>query len=316
MGVYATQIPCDKCSNIIKRQQNENKKDIQKEIIIKKDGNIIADEVNENVKIPAPRISQDIKTLSTNIEQNKNIKIKKQSNITIIKTKSALNIISSKTSIIGNINIQHNESMDNPIIKNNKNNIIQENDYSIDKKTLKKSNEDNILKINTNKKTFENYNINDIISEQKIHTNNNIEIVFRGYLILKKNKENKFNDNLFGVLPTFSLILFLSTFSLFSLLFILFSKFICISLFSLNNLLLTNAAFLLVLSKNSLFSSSIIEDAGKYNFLPFFVSLISPPFNAIKYDSVTRSFLSIKYFKPFLICIKLLSIFSEFFSNS
>lgn len=76
--------------------------------------------------------------------------------------------------------------------KNNYENIIQNKNilHNVDNNIINK--EYSKEKNNDNKNfSYENFQIEDIISEEKIHTKNNHEIVFRGNLLLVNNNENK-----------------------------------------------------------------------------------------------------------------------------
>ena len=215
MGVYTEQMPCNKCNNCIIEKINSNA-NLKKEVIIKKQTDPIKiDEINENIQIILPNKQLDRQNSITNIE-NKIYPLKKQKSNTIIKSKSAINILSKTASTKCN-NTPPNELEDN-IIKINKNkrknNIIiihesNENNIKNIDKLQKSVNQNNIKDNNENKKkSYANYDISDIISEKKIHTTNNIEVVFRGYLILRRNKENNCNENLFGVLTKIKLKLY------------------------------------------------------------------------------------------------------------
>ena len=66
-------------------------------------------------------------------------------------------------------------------------------------------NDESENKKNNNKFSYENLQIEDIISEEKIHTKNNHEVVFRGNLLLiNDNGENK-NETLFCVMSRINL---------------------------------------------------------------------------------------------------------------
>ena len=93
-----------------------------------------------------------------------------------------------------NKNINDNNNKNIKILKNIDNNIIY-NDESENNK-------------NNQKISYENLQIEDIISEEKIHTKNNHEVVFRGNLILiNDNDENK-NENLYCVMSRINLKLY------------------------------------------------------------------------------------------------------------
>ena len=215
MGVYATQIPCNKCNNCSTIKIN-TKKNSKKEIIIKTQNEPLKkDELSENINIIFPNIPLERKNSITNIE-NKMYPVKTQKSNTIIKSKSAVNILSITGSTkYNNIPINEFEEEINKIPKIEKNNhviTIKENgkNSAINIVKLQGSNSQNNIRINNknNKKSYENYDISDIIPENKIHTTNNIEVVFRGYLILRRKKENQCNENLFGVLTKIKLKLY------------------------------------------------------------------------------------------------------------
>ena len=82
---------------------------------------------------------------------------------------------------INNINLEKEENKDLEL--NNNEELINnnDNDDNLKEKNLKKNEKINL--------SYENLQIEEIISEEKIHTKNNHEIVFRGNLLLLSKKE-------------------------------------------------------------------------------------------------------------------------------
>ena len=64
------------------------------------------------------------------------------------------------------------------------------------------------VKNNSVIKFYNNLQIEDIISEEKIHTKNNIEVVFRGNLLLIKDKEHLENKLIYCVMSRIKLKLY------------------------------------------------------------------------------------------------------------
>ena len=93
-----------------------------------------------------------------------------------------------------NKNINDNNNKNIKILKNIDNNIIY-NDESENNK-------------NNQKISYENLQIEDIISEEKIHTKNNHEVVFRGNLILINDNDKNKNENLYCVMSRINLKLY------------------------------------------------------------------------------------------------------------
>ena len=107
------------------------------------------------------------------------------------------NIITSKK--IEKKQNDNNQVMLNSLISKNENDKINKNIINNNNKNIKrlKNIDNNVIYNyesgnNNNKISFENLQIEDIISEDKIHTKNNHEVVFRGNLLLiNDNDENK-----------------------------------------------------------------------------------------------------------------------------
>ena len=106
----------------------------------------------------------------------------------------------------------NNQVMLNSLISKNENDKINKNIINNNKNIKRLKNIDNNViyndesgNNNNNKISFENLQIEDIISEDKIHTKNNHEVVFRGNLLLiNDNDENK-TEILFCVMSRINL---------------------------------------------------------------------------------------------------------------
>ena len=102
-----------------------------------------------------------------NSEMNKDEPKVSNEEINIALPVSPLNKISNKNSSKNKFS-NKKENNKNDIVGNNNNNLNDDNKNNLENKNL----------------TYENIQIEDIISEEKIHTKNNHEVVFRGNLLL------------------------------------------------------------------------------------------------------------------------------------
>ena len=120
---------------------------------------------------------------------NNNITIKKYENKNKNNNNTKLNSLISNviTEKCSKNNIDKNEKIN---LRNVDNNILINNNSN---KKVKEKN------------SFENLQIEDIISEEKIHTKNNIEVVFRGNLLLIKDKEHLENILIYCVMSRIKL---------------------------------------------------------------------------------------------------------------
>ena len=155
---------------------------------------------NDNFKLNSKKINKiEINNFGINNLNNNIISIKK------FEKKNQ-----NQNQIMLNSLISNNANVNEEFIKNNLNNI---KDYN-NKKKLK--NIDNNIINNSNNETkkenknfsFENLQIEDIISEDKIHTKNNHEVVFRGNLLLINSNDQLKNEMLYCVMSRINLKLY------------------------------------------------------------------------------------------------------------
>ena len=155
--------------------------------------------LNDNPKLNSKKINKiEINNFGINNLNNNIITIKK------------FDKNQNQNQIMLNSLISNKKKVNEELIKNNLNNI---KDYN-NKKKLK--NIDNNIINNSNNETkkvnknfsFENLKIEDIISEDKIHTKNNHEVVFRGKLLLINNNGQIKNEMLYCVMSRINLKLY------------------------------------------------------------------------------------------------------------
>ena len=114
-----------------------------------------------------------------------------------------ISLPASPSSKISNNNINKIKSENNEEIKENSVNLKNEED------NLKNSNQNNNNNENKNL-SYENLQIEEIISEEKIHTKNNHEVVFMGNLLLINKSKEFEKENIYCVMSRINLKLYIN----------------------------------------------------------------------------------------------------------
>ena len=166
-------------------------------------------------KTPSTQQKYSIDNFNTNIKKiNKISKISKieinnfginnmNNNIIISKEIERKNNNKNQVMLNSIISNMTNEKIKKGNINYNKNKIIMRN---VDNNIA--NNDENGTKKSNNNFSYENFQIEDIISEEKIHTKNNNEVVFRGNLVLINNNGEIKNETLFCVMTRINLKLY------------------------------------------------------------------------------------------------------------